>query len=169
MKKNISVNIDEETYRTFCVALELSGQTEEEALVQSIHSYITKILGKVVNQFQVKNSAIRGGHHYEKAKSRIPIWANRKNQCNHKIIRAYFAAVDKDGKATLKNMEKLCTVDFENPMSVSSFKNNYASMKSDNGHSHGKIFEDDGENVWIWKGIEPILMQYKKEFYPKGK
>ena len=40
MKKNISISIDEETYKTFRVALDFSGQTEEEALMQSIHSYI---------------------------------------------------------------------------------------------------------------------------------
>lgn len=169
MKKNISINIDEETYKTFCVALDLSGQTQDEALEQSIHSYIAKTLGKVANSFQLKKSTKRSGNNYEKAKNRIPIWANRKNQCNHKIIEAYFTALDRYGKVTLQNMEELCTVEFENPITVSSFKNNYASMKLDNGHSHGKIFEDDGENVWVWKEIEPILMQYKKEFYSKKK
>ena len=167
MKKNISINIDEETYKTFRFALELSGQTQEEALMQSINSYIAKILGKVVNK--VKNPKKREGNYDEKAKNRIPIWANRKNQCNHKIIKAYFAALDRYGKATLEKMEELCTSKFDKPMSPSSFKNNYASMKLDNGHSHGRIFEDDGNEVWIWKEIEPILMQYKEQFYSNKK
>jgi len=169
MKKNLSINIDEETYKTFRIALEFSGQTQEEALMQSIHAYITKVLGKVINNFQTKNSKKREGLYEEKAKNRIPIWANRTDQCNHKIIAAYFAALDRYGKATLEKMEELCTSEFEKPMSASSFKNNYASMKSDNGHSHGKIFEDDGNTVWIWKEIEPILMQHKEKFYSKKK
>jgi len=170
MKKNISISIDEGTYKTFRVALDFSGQTEEEALMQSIHSYIAKVLGKVVNNFQAKSLQKRGeGNYTQKAKNRIPIWANRKNQCNHKIIEAYFTALDRYGKATLSNMEELCTSTFVKPMSPYSFKNNYASMKLDNGHSHGKIFEDDGNKVWIWKEIEPILMQYKDQFYTKKK
>ena len=71
MKKNISISIDEETYKTFRIALDFSGQTEEEALMQSIHSYIAKVLGKVVNNFQAKSLQKCGeGNYTQKAKNR---------------------------------------------------------------------------------------------------
>ena len=38
-------------------------------------------------------------------------------------------------------------------------------MTFDGPRSHGKVFEDDGENVWIWEEIKPRLMQYKDAFY----
>lgn len=31
------------------------------------------------------------------------------------------------------------------------FRNNYAQMKIDGPKSHGKVFEDDGERVWLRK------------------
>ena len=44
------------------------------------------------------------------------------------------------------------------------FKNNYAQMKIDGPQSHGKVFEDDGERVWIWKEVEDVLRKYKDSF-----
>lgn len=31
----------------------------------------------------------------------------------------------------------------------------------DGTKSHGKVFEDDGDNVWIWIEVEDILVRYK--------
>ena len=47
------------------------------------------------------------------------------------------------------------------------FRNNYSQMKIDGPKSHGKVFEDDGENVWIWHEIEEVLMKYKSNFYQR--
>lgn len=47
---------------------------------------------------------------------------------------------------------------------VSNFKNNYAQMKLDGPKTYGKVFEDDGENVWIWKEVEQVLRKYKDSF-----
>ena len=30
---------------------------------------------------------------------------------------------------------------------------------------HGKVFEDDGDRVWIWDKVEETLMKYKNSFY----
>lgn len=40
---------------------------------------------------------------------------------------------------------------------VPTFRNNYAQMKIDGPKSHGKVFEDDGDRVWIWKEVEEVL------------
>lgn len=44
------------------------------------------------------------------------------------------------------------------------FRNNYAQMKIDGPKSHGKVFEDDGDRVWIWKEVEEVLRSHKNSF-----
>ena len=38
-------------------------------------------------------------------------------------------------------------------------------MKIDGSKSHGKVFEDDGENVWLWQEVKEVLLKYKSSFY----
>lgn len=44
-------------------------------------------------------------------------------------------------------------------MFLLSFKNNYSQMKLDGPKSHGKVFEDDGDRVWIWDEVEETLYE----------
>lgn len=68
---------------------------------------------------------------YGKAINRIPVWALKPTQYNHKIIRAFFEAQDIAGEATISMMERLCS-DKEHPeLFVPTFKNNYSQMKLD--------------------------------------
>lgn len=101
---------------------------------------------------------------YKKAIQRIPIWAVKPNQYNHKIIRAYFKAVTATGRATIDMMECLCSDENNLELYVPTFKNNYSQMKLDGAKSHGKVFEDDGDSVWIWSEVEEVLMKYKTNF-----
>lgn len=61
-------------------------------------------------------------------------------------------------------MHKICSNKNNMALYVEKFKDNYASMKTDAAHNHGKVFEDDGNKVWIWSIIEPTLLKYKDEF-----
>ena len=74
-------------------------------------------------------------------------------------------AVEIAGQATITMMEQLCNDKDHPELYVPSFKNNYSQMKLDGPKSHGKVFEDDGENVWIWSEIEDMLMRYKRSFH----
>lgn len=38
-------------------------------------------------------------------------------------------------------------------------------MKLYDPKSQGKVFEDDGDHVWIWDEVEETLIQYKSSFY----
>ena len=61
-------------------------------------------------------------------------------------------------------IENLCS-DMNNPkLYVPTFKNKYSQMKLDGPKSHGKVFEDDGETVTIWREVEDTLMKYKSSF-----
>mgnify|MGYP000884597117 CR=1 FL=1 len=91
-------------------------------------------------------------------------WSAKPNQNNHKIIRAFFTAEESFGSVTLDTMEKLCGDKSKSDLYVSNFKNNYAQMKLDGPKTYGKVFEDDGENVWIWKEVEQMLRKYKDSF-----
>ena len=68
-------------------------------------------------------------------------------------------------EATLTMMERLCSDKDHPELYVPTFKNNYSQMKIDGPKSHGKVFEDDGERVWIWSEVETVLLQYKNSFY----
>jgi len=38
-------------------------------------------------------------------------------------------------------------------------------LKIDGPKSHVKVFEDDGDNVWIWQEVEEVLLKYKSSIY----
>ena len=37
-------------------------------------------------------------------------------------------------------------------------------MKLDGPKSHGKVFEDDGDRVWVWKEVEDVLRRHRDSF-----
>ena len=101
---------------------------------------------------------------YGKANRRIERWAKNENQINHKIVYAYFICIENEGFATIEYMRKLCSNKNDKTLYVEKFNENYANMKTDAAHSHGKVFEDDKNKVWIWSVVEPTLLKYKSEF-----
>lgn len=168
MSKNISFTIDSDVYEKFNIALTLSGETSDEAADACLRWYIAQAFGNASKEYtpratRVSDSADKD--FYGKAIQRIPMWALKPSQYNHKIIKAYFMAEHIAGEATLLMMERLCS-DKERPdLYVPTFKNNYSQMKLDGPKSHGKVFEDDGDRVWIWDEVEETLMKYKNSFY----
>lgn len=61
-------------------------------------------------------------------------------------------------------MEKLCSDETQEEMYVPTFKTNYDQMKFDSEKSNGKVFEDDGNEVWIWGKVKELLLFYKSRF-----
>lgn len=94
----------------------------------------------------------------------LPIWELKAEQYNHKIIIAYFGAIGIAGQTTIALMESLCSDKEHSQLYVPTFKNKYSQMKLDGPKSQGKVFEDDGENVWIWSEVEETLIKYKSSF-----
>jgi len=168
MRKSISFNVDADVFDKFNMALNLSGETSDEAADSCLRWYIAQAFGNVSKEYtpratRVSDSADKD--FYGKAIQRIPMWALKPSQYNHNIIKAYFMAEHIAGEATLLMMERLCS-DKERPdLYVPTFKNNYSQMKLDGPKSHGKVFEDDGNRVWIWDEVEETLMKYKNSFY----
>lgn len=166
MKKDVTFNIDSDVYEKYSLALALSREEENDAIETYMRAYIAKSFERVSQEYYPKTSkTISREDFFGKAEQRIPIWALKPDQYNHKIIRAYFTAVDMAGEATITMLERLCSDKSHPELYVPTFKNNYSQMKIDGSKSHGKVFEDNGEKVWIWSEIENTLMKYKSRFY----
>ena len=168
MVRNITISINEDIYEKFCLAMNLTKDTENVAIETCMRWYIAKTFEKASHVYNPKTVARQNEDSnkdfYGKAIQRIPIWAVKPNQYNHKIIRAYFKAVAATGRATIDMMERLCSDENNLELYVPTFKNNYSQMKLDGPKSHGKVFEDDGDSVWIWSEVEEVLMKYKTNF-----
>lgn len=168
MDRNITVSIDEDVYEKFCLAMNLTKDSENHAIETCMRWYIAKTFEKASQDYNPKAAARKiadvSNDYYGKAIQRMPVWALKPTQYNHKIIRAYFVAIATTGCATIETMEHLCSDKNVPELYVPTFKNNYSQMKLDVSKSHGKVFEDDGENVWIWSEVEETLMKYKNSF-----
>ncbi len=102
---------------------------------------------------------------YGTAISRIPKWAASPEQNNYKIIRAYYQISDEHGRVNRPALEARCQNMQEHPDTyVRDFRGNFASMKTDKGNSHGKVFTDDGYNIGIWSEVNEVLERYRSLF-----
>lgn len=168
MSKEISIVVDKDVYDKFCIALQLSNEDESKVIEDCMRSYITQTFERVSQEYSPsrihRQNTDSEKNFYCKALQRIPVWALKPNQYNHKIIRAFFAAEDATGEVHLSTMERLCSNKEHSELYVPTFKNNYSQMKLDGPKSHGKVFEDDGDRVWIWKEVETVLRRYRDNF-----
>lgn len=169
MDRKISFSIDEDVYEKFCLAMNLTKDTENNAIETCMRWYIANTFEKASQDYNPKTAAKKiadeSNDYYGKAIQRIPVWALKPEQYNHKIVRAYFTAVATTGCATIDTMEHLCSDKNMPELYVPTFKNNYSQMKLDGPKSHGKVFEDDGDTVTIWNEVKDTLMKYKTSFY----
>ncbi|MFN0224068.1 hypothetical protein [Paenibacillus sp. KR2-11] len=168
MNKSVTFTLDADVYEKFSIALNLTNETQDTAVESCLRWYIAKTFEKASHAYN-PNTVIRQNENinkdfYGKANQRIPVWAVKPNQYNHKIIRAYFTAVATTGRATIDMMERLCSDENNQVLYVPTFKNNYSQMKLDGPKSHGKVFEDDGKTVTVWREVEDTLMKYKLSF-----
>jgi len=86
---------------------------------------------------------------------RIELWAHRPTQVNHKIIRA-FLDLEKNGDVHLPELREHCKREHD----IVKFDDNYAGMKTDEGHSHGKVFYDDGDVVKMFSIVRRKVDQH---------
>lgn len=168
MEQEVLLLLDNDVYEKFNLALCLTHEDENEVIERFMRNYIAKSFGRTSQEYSIneeKQIISNLDKDYEgKAIQRIPHWALKPNQYNHKIIRAFFEAERIMGEVTIDAMERLCSDRERSELYVPTFKNNYAQMKIDGPKSYGKVFEDDGKRVWIWKEVENVLYRYKDKF-----
>ena len=167
MKKEIVFKIDNDINEKFNLALSLTQDDQNTAIENCMKWYISKSFEQA-SQTYSPSSKLKNPNgdelNYGKANRRIPNWAQKPKQYNHKIIRSFFLSEELYEIPTIETMEKLCSDKMESALYVPTFKSNYAQMKIDAPQSHGKVFEDDGDRVWIWDEVKDTLMQYKEYF-----
>ncbi|MBQ8617257.1 MAG: hypothetical protein IJ418_07045 [Clostridia bacterium] len=164
-KVRLSHIIDEDIAGKFTIALNLSGEDADAVIEELMRGYIVRTFSETANFYTpLAESTKEEGMYHGKANQRIPAWAQKPNQYNHKIIRAFFAASNGGTTALLSEMEKLCSDSSVPELYVPTFRNNYAQMKIDGPKSHGRVFEDDGHMVTIWPDVQATLMKYRSFF-----
>lgn len=167
MEKKYEVFLSEDLIEKFEIAIKLCGENSKDVLEKMMMQYISTSFSKVSqkynprNKFEVESS----NSNYGKAKKRIPKWALKPQQNNHKIIRAFFMIQKEKGTVNLQELEERCSNLEEFPETfVRDFRGNFAQMKIDAPKSHGKVFEVDNGVVVIWSEVENILTNYKSYF-----
>ena len=125
-----------------------------------------EISSVTTTQCKLKPTSVAPADNQEwKAIRRIPDWAAAPNQNNHRIIRAFLQLQKERGFVCRPELEARCQdPEGHADVYVKDFRGNFASMKTDAGKSHGKVFRDDGYNITICPEVLATIEQYRSLF-----
>lgn len=155
----IKIQLDDLTYRKFEVAKMITGDDEQDLILNFIKDYTRRVLAD--DSAKGISSENKKETNANKALSRIPLWARRKDQYNYKILQAFFLD-EIDGKA---NRQEMKTIFCKNASATAwQFDNNFASMCTNEGNSHGKVFACSSETVMLEPEIEELARSLREEF-----
>jgi len=169
----IKLTIESDLSAMFTFALQLNKESQEDVLTNFIKQYISDSFSKVSKVVSPKSTS---KVYYEleqvdfdsdnaKALRRIPLWAQKPQQFNHRIIKAYFQIQGESDRVTVDALSNRCSDPIKYPATYTpGFYGNFASMKTDAGNSHGKVFEVEHDIVSIWPKISSTLNEYKSSF-----
>lgn len=171
MSITFECSIKEDVVEKFNLALILNKEEADDVIEKYMMQYISSSFSKASKTYKAPPTSkiprvidvmnIDMG----KAKNRIPKWALKAEQYNHKIVRAYFQVEREFGHVPLDELEKRCSDEVTFPTTyVRDFRGNFNQMKIDAPKSHGKVFEIDNGNVVIWDYVKETLMKNKVYF-----
>ena len=167
MTTELKVDLDAALCQRFEMALQLNGESKENVVAALIKSYVVRIFAQEAAQYEAAVPAGGGPAAdglYGKALHRIPKWAMKASQINHKIIRAYLQLAEK-GTVTYSMLADYCGDKNNADVYVATFNTNFAQMKFDGEKSHGKVFEvNENGVVTVWDYVANCLEEYKKYF-----
>lgn len=166
-------DIDEDIYKKFMLAVQLSNENENEVIERLLSEYASSTFTRAAKSLTVKKEATQSEYidniDFGKAIRKIPTWAFKPSQNNHRLIKAFLLIQEEQGKVPLKELILRCTDKDNYPDTyVSDFKGNFAQMKTDAGNSHGKVFVVENDEVQIWSEVEAILNEYAERFKGDG-
>jgi hypothetical protein len=140
----------------FLVTKQGKEQQAHSEIVQClvILSDIEAIYLNARNSYSSSDNAIN--KEINKVSSRLKLWAKRPDQINSRILNA-FLKLERSG----------LTVITENALKrelseIDSFESNFTQMKVIAERNHGKVFEQNGDEVTLWQPIIPYVRQYEK-------
>ena len=162
--------IDPEVSEKFTLALMLNKEDADSVVEKLMSQYISESFSRVSKAFSLNEEkklilTHESNEDYGKANRKIPSWAKKPQQNNHRIIKAFFELLDEFGTVTIEELSERCSNLDEYPeLYVTDFKSNFAQMKTDAGKSNGKVFITNGDEVEIWEEIKEVLMENKNFF-----
>jgi hypothetical protein len=96
----------------------------------------------------------------KKIERKISGWFLGTHQYNSRILYAFIKLYEQNnGVVTYGQLKK--------EANMTTFKGNFDQMKNFGIKNHGKIFEQDGENIYLWKKIENIIWENYKKYGKK--
>ncbi len=169
MSTTFLCKINEDVIEKFSLALSLNKEEANEVIENYMMQYISSSFSKASQAYKTppttKSTIGTMNADTGKANSRIPRWAKRPEQYNHKIVRAYFQVENELGHVPLDELQKRCSNESIYPITyVRDFHGNFSQMKFDGPKSHGKVFDVENGIVVIWDYIKETLMDYKEYF-----
>jgi len=93
----------------------------------------------------------------KKVKRKIANWLQNTRQYNSRILHAFIRLHKRNNGTVTYN-------DLKKESGLETFKSNYDQMKNFGFKNHGKIFEQEGENVYLWEKVESIIWDAYKRY-----
>ncbi|WP_033827205.1 hypothetical protein [Bacillus andreraoultii] len=170
MSKVFQCNINEDILEKFQIALMLNKEEAEDVIEKCMLKYISSSFSRASQEYKTLISKDTPesdimNRDRGKARIRIPRWAKKPNQYNHRIIRAFYQVESELGFVPFSELERRCSDEVKHTDTfVRDFRGNFYQMKIDSPKSHGKVFEVENDNVVIWEYVKEILEEYKEYF-----
>ncbi len=166
----ITFIVSEKTKRAFELALCFSDKDKNEVFESLVREYAARVLREygaepcappLESDFLDEPKNVK--EYKSKALAKIPVWAtSRKGQIGAQIVKAFFLC-ESSGVASRDLMREVFLKN--NPDKTAwSFDNNFASMCTEKGNSHGLFFVLSGCEIRPAESIKDVLYQYKNEF-----
>ncbi len=169
MKKEITLQIDEDILLRFNMALQLNNETCDAVCEAFMKRYFMDSFSKEAKSYiqaPTSNQKQNESDSFGKALNKIARWSRKPSQINYKILRAYLQLSEEFDFVSYESLFSRChDKDNHTDVFVPTFTSNFAQMKFDGDKSHGKVFVVDENNiVSLWEYLEDEVMKYKEDF-----
>lgn len=165
-----SVTVDSDVAEKFELASKLNKEETNEVICRLMKQYVAESFSRASRSFAPQatirpNYLVEEDSNYAKANRKIPVWAHKPHQNNHRIIKAYFEIEDEQVIVTVDALADRCSNSTDYPDTFSTdFRGNFAQMKTDARNSHGKVFVVSDGVVLIWSEVKAVMDESKKYF-----
>jgi len=169
----VTFEISDDIFNKFLLAIQLNNNDKDIVVEELLSEYASNSFSKAAKSLSIKkdnnNNDYIDNVDFGKAIRKIPGWAFKANQNNHKLIKAYLLLQEEQGIVSFEELVHRCTDVTNYPDTfVNDFRGNFAQMKTDTGNSHGKVFVVENGEVKIWSEVQPIIDEYAERFKGNG-
>jgi len=160
--KEIINNILDESKIAYKESILINNKILEDNLL-SIMSNI-KYLQTEINNFKFKKKKKKKFDteieeiEIEKVKRKVPLWLNKKNQFNYKILKTFMDLSNNNSHyVNVSTLESHCGIS-----DSKKFLSNYNLLKTISEKNHGKVFQEKNGQISLWNPISDIVINYFK-------